>query len=330
MPAPETPIPPGDEPAPLLQAVGLTRRFHGRTAVEALDFSIRRGEVVGFLGPNGAGKTTTMRMITGYLPPTAGTAIVAGFDVAVDPVKVRRHIGYLPENMPLYTEMRVKEYLHFRAQLKGLKGKPMRERVGEVMATCSLTDVRRRLIGNLSKGYRQRIGLADALVHQPDLLILDEPTNGLDPNQIRQAREFIRSLAGRHTILLSTHILAEVEQTCDRVIILDEGRIRAVDSPANLIRNLRMAGLIVVEIQCPGPGRAVEEFGRIAGIRNVSEPELLEDGWYSLVLRSESGSDPRPTIVDCARRHNWSLREVHQQPPRLEDVFFELTQPRHR
>ena len=330
MSAPEPQTPPGDEAPPLLQALGLTRRFHGRTAVDNLDFSIRRGEVVGFLGPNGAGKTTTMRMITGYLPPTAGTALVAGLDVGVDPVKVRRHIGYLPENVPLYTEMRVKEYLHFRAQLKGLRGNPMRRRVGEIMETCSLTDVRRRIIGNLSKGYRQRIGLADALVHEPDLLILDEPTNGLDPNQIRQTREFIRSLAGKHTILLSTHILAEVEQTCDRVIILDEGRIRAVDSPSNLIRGLRTAGLIRVEIKCPGPHRAVEEFGRIDGIRNVSEPELLDDGWHALVLRSESGTDPRPAVVDCARKHNWLLREIHQQPPRLEDVFFELTQPHGR
>ena len=232
MPAPETPIPPGDEPAPLLQAVGLTRRFHGRTAVEALDFSIRRGEVVGFLGPNGAGKTTTMRMITGYLPPTAGTAIVAGFDVAVDPVKVRRHIGYLPENMPLYTEMRVKEYLHFRAQLKGLKGKPMRERVGEVMATCSLTDVRRRLIGNLSKGYRQRIGLADALVHQPDLVPGRLQTNGnpvglncggmtvlLAGDQPDQTRHIVRIRGGDHHPVGPDHTAVRVDRARSGAVV---------------------------------------------------------------------------------------------------------------
>ena len=309
----------------IVRVRGLTRRFHGKTCVDALDFDIRRGEILGFLGPNGAGKTTTMRMMTGYLPPTAGSVEIAGWDIAAHPIEARLATGYMPENVPLYTDMRVKEYLQFRAKLKGLAGKAMRMRVGEVMGLCGLTDVRRRLIGNLSKGYRQRIGLADALVHEPALLILDEPTNGFDPNQIRQVRGLIRELAGRHTILLSTHILAEVEQTCDRVIILDEGKIKAMDTPQALSAGLRAAGQIRLEMHGPDGETACERLRAIDGVRTANVESTLPDGWLAIDLRAESGSDVRLAVIDAMRGSGWLLREIHALPNRLEDVFLELT-----
>lgn len=322
--APALPDAPGPDD-PIVVVEGLTRRFHGRTVVEALDFTIRRGEILGFLGPNGAGKTTTMRMLTGYLPPTAGRVEVAGYDVVADPVEARKAIGYMPENVPLYTDMRVKEYLQFRAALKGLSGKRLRERTGEVMDLCGLTDVRRRRIGNLSKGYRQRIGLADAIVHEPALLILDEPTNGFDPNQIRQVRGLIRDLSRRHTILLSTHILAEVEQTCDRVIILDEGKIKAMDTPAALAAGLRTAGQIRLEIHCTNGEAACECLRAIEGVRVAELEATLPDGWLAVDVKAESTGDVRMAIIEAMRAAGWPLREIHRLPPKLEEVFLELT-----
>lgn len=313
-------------PPPLVRVEGLTRRFHRRTVVHPLDFEIRRGEVVGFLGPNGAGKTTTMRMLTGYLPPSGGRASIAGCDVTSEPIKARRHVGYMPENVPLYTDMRVKEYLRFRARLKGVRGGDVRERARNVMDECGLSAVRGRMIGTLSKGYRQRIGLADALINEPDLLILDEPTNGLDPNQIRQAREFIRKLAGTHTVLLSTHILGEVEQICDRVIILDEGRVKAAGPPGELIDGLRTAGIVRLELACGDPEAAIEAFHGVEGVRLAEVDEAgCEEGWYAFVLRAESGLDVREKLARLAAERGWALRELHRQPPRLEDVFVEIT-----
>lgn len=320
-PAPSQP----DIEPPIVVVEGLTRRFHGRTVVDGLDFQLKRGEILGFLGPNGAGKTTTMRMLTGYLPPSSGSISVAGFDVATEPVQARRRIGYMPENVPLYTDMRVKEYLHFRAELKGLSGKTMRERVGEVMERCGLTDVRRRMIGNLSKGYRQRIGLADAIVHEPELLILDEPTNGFDPNQILQVRELIRELAGRHTILLSTHILAEVEQTCQRVIIIDEGKIKAMDTPTALADGLRSAADIRLEVRAPSPKAVCEILRAIDGVRVADLDEELPDGWFAISVKAESNGDTRVSIVSAVLGQGWKLREIHRAPPRLEEVFLEVT-----
>lgn len=321
--SPAAPAP--EKQPPIVVAEGLTRRFHGRTVVDGLDFQLERGEILGFLGPNGAGKTTTMRMLTGYLPPTSGRVLVAGLDVADDPVAARRRIGYMPENVPLYTDMRVKEYLHFRAELKGLAGKTMRVRVGEVMDRCGLTDVRRRRIGNLSKGYRQRIGLADAIVHEPDLLILDEPTNGFDPNQILQVRHLIRELAGKHTILLSTHILAEVEQTCDRVIILDEGKIKAMDTPAALAAGLRTAGQIELEVRAPAGEAICAVLREIEGVRVADVGGELPGGWFAIGVKAESSGDTRLAIVAAILGHGWELREIHRVPPRLEEVFLEVT-----
>ena len=241
----------------MINAVDLTKRYAGTTAVDSLSFEVGKGEIVGFLGPNGAGKTTTIRMLTSYLPASSGSVSIAGYDVFSDPIDARRHICYMPENVPLYDDMRVREYLRFRARLKGISGgKTVRTRVGEVMELCGLTDVRRKLIANLSKGYRQRVGLADALVHKPDLLILDEPTNGLDPNQIRQVRTLVRDLGQHHTILLSTHILSEVEMTCDRVLILDKGKLKASGKPVELASKLRTAGRVTLEVRTEDPAAA--------------------------------------------------------------------------
>src|SRR5262245_45251955 len=218
----------------MIEVENLTKRYAGNTAVDNVTFHVGRGEIVGLLGPNGAGKSTIMRILSAYLPATSGTSRVAGFDVFQQSNEVRRRIGYMPENNPLHRDLRVKEYLKFRARLKGLRRARIQERLDTVMEQCGLTDVRQRIIGQLSKGYQQRVGLADALVHEPDLIILDEPTIGLDPNQIRSVRQLIKSLAGHHTVLISTHILHEVDMTCSRVIILDKGRILAHDTPDNL------------------------------------------------------------------------------------------------
>ncbi len=302
----------------------LTKQYAGRTAVDDLSFEVGQGEVVGFLGPNGAGKSTTMRIITSYLPATAGRVTVAGFDVFAESIRARREIGYMPENVPLYEDMRVKEYLTFRAHLKGLRGRDSRQRVGEVMDLCGVTDVRKKMIASLSKGYRQRVGLADALVHRPQLLILDEPTNGLDPNQIRQVRELIRHLGEKHTILLSTHILTEVEATCQRVIILDKGKMKASDTPEALQQRLRSASGVEAEIRAEGETVAAL-LRQQPGVRKVLVDDL-EDGWRRFTVRMDNGTDPREAIHALSLQHGWPLRELTRRQASLEDVFVELTQ----
>lgn len=308
----------------MIDALDLSKQYAGRVAIDRLNFQVERGEIVGFLGPNGAGKSTTMRILSGFMPPTSGRAMVAGYDVFRESLAVRRRVGYMPEMAPLYQDMRVKEYLHFRAELKGLRGRDMRIRTGEVMELCSITDVRRRLIGNLSKGYKQRVALADALVHRPDLLILDEPTNGLDPTQIRQVRELLRSLRQDHTILLSTHILHEVELTCDRVILLHQGKICAQDTPRNLTRQLRATSAVRVELK-GAEGEAQKDLQALTGVRKVIPRSRREEGWETYVLRVESQSDVRESIMDLALRKGWKIRELHRQLPTLEDVFVEIT-----
>src|ERR1041385_1086502 len=231
----------------MIKVENLTKRYAGQTAIKDLNFEEGQGEIMGFLGPNGAGKTTTMRILASFMPPTSGTASVAGYDIFRESLQARAHLGYMPENVPLYNDMRVTEYLNYRAALKGVPHRRISERVGDVKELCGVKDVEKKLIGALSKGYRQRVGLADALLAEPDLLILDEPTIGLDPNQIRQVRELIRNLGRQHTILLSTHILPEVEMTCSRVIIIHKGRIEACDTPDNLLGKIRQAGGVVLE-----------------------------------------------------------------------------------
>jgi ABC-2 type transport system ATP-binding protein len=242
----------------IIEVANLTKRYAGHTAVSNISFTVKRGEIVGLLGPNGAGKSTTMRILSCFLPATSGTVSVAGMDVFKESDEVRRCIGYMPENNPLHTDMRVREYLKFRARLKGLSRKRSRERVDIVLEQCNLTDVTKRIIGHLSKGYRQRVGLADSLVHEPELIILDEPTIGLDPTQIRSVRQLIRSLAENHTVLISTHILPEAEMICSRVLILYEGKVLAADTPENLQQQLRQDSKIVAEIAAPQARRLTE------------------------------------------------------------------------
>src|SRR5580692_3507741 len=270
----------------------LTKRYARNTAVDHISFEIQKGQIVGFLGPNGAGKTTTMRMLTCFMPPTAGTATVAGFDVLEEPMEVKKRIGYLPETPPLYPEMRTGEYLEFVGRLKGLSGAELSKRVDYVCERCSVADVREKLISKLSKGYRQRIGLAQAIIHNPDVLILDEPTAGLDPKQINETRDLIKSLAGDHTIILSTHILPEVEQTCERVIIINRGKLVATDSVNNLQRRARGAELVIVEVA----GRngsldfAVVQR-RIEQIPGVSRVTAKADGQKRVIFEVEAAKD---------------------------------------
>lgn len=307
----------------MIEVRELTKRFSRHTAVDNISFSVGKGEIVGFLGPNGAGKTTTMRMLTGYLPATSGSVEIGGHDVFRESVQARRKIGYMPENVPLYEDMRVREYLKFRAHLKGLSNSETRRRVGEVIATCGLDSVRRKMIKVLSKGYRQRVGLADALVHSPDLLILDEPTNGLDPNQIRQIRELIKRLGESHTILLSTHILSEVEMTCGRVIIIDGGKVRAQDSPESLVDGMRTAGKVLIELKAD-PEVVQGAISRLDHVKRVTQ-EATGDGWFAFEVLVDSGTDARERIHEVIAQNGWSLRSLHRRVATLEDVFVELT-----
>src|SRR6187549_788611 len=281
----------------MIKVENLTKRYAGQTAIQDLNFEVSPGEIMGFLGPNGAGKTTTMRILAGFMPPTSGRASIAGFDVFGQSLQARAHLGYMPENVPLYSDMRVTEYLNYRAALKGVPHRRISERVGDVKELCGLKDVERKLIGTLSKGYRQRVGLADALLAEPDLLILDEPTIGLDPNQIRQVRELIKNLGSHHTILLSTHILPEVEMTCSRVIIINRGRIEACDTPDNLLGKIRQAGGVVLEAKV-GADDAAAELKKITGVRDVGEAE--DKGWKKFSLRVESGADVREEVFRLA------------------------------
>jgi ABC-2 type transport system ATP-binding protein len=306
----------------MIKVENLTKRYAGQTAIKDLNFEVGKGEIMGFLGPNGAGKTTTMRILASFMPPTAGRASIAGFDVFEQSLQARAHLGYMPEHVPLYNDMRVTEYLNYRAALKGVPHRRITERVGDVKELCGLKEVEKKLIGALSKGYRQRVGLADALLHEPDLLILDEPTIGLDPNQIRQVRELIKNLGKQHTILLSTHILPEVEMTCSRVIIIHKGRIEACDTPENLLGRIRQAGGVVVEAKV-GSDNGADELKKISGVRDVTTE--LDGDWKIFSLRVESGTDVREEIFRLATARHWAVRELSQRRATLEDVFFEIT-----
>lgn len=309
----------------MIEVSNLTKRYPGRTAVDNISFTVERGEIVGLLGPNGAGKSTTMRILSGFMPGTSGTVRVAGFDVFHDSDEVRRRIGYMPENNPLYPEMRVREYLKFRARLKGLGWKKSRARVSTVMEQCGLTDVSRRVIGQLSKGYKQRVGLADALVHEPDLIILDEPTIGLDPHQIRQVRALIKSLAGKHTVLISTHILPEVEMMCGRVLIMFGGRVLASDTPENLQRRMAGGSQIIAEIAAPAEVlRAVWESLPEVGHFDVTPGE---GEFFRCALTPRDGQDLRPAVFALAQANGWTLRELTRSRYSLEDIYVQVTRP---
>ena len=306
----------------------LTKRYARTTAVDHISFEVQKGEIVGFLGPNGAGKTTTMRVLTCFLPPSSGMATVAGFDVLEQPMEVKKRIGYLPETPPLYPEMDTTHYLTFVGKLKGLSGADLRKRVDYVCDRCAISDVKGKLLGKLSKGYRQRVGLAQAIIHNPDVLILDEPTAGLDPKQINETRDFIRSLAGDHTIILSTHILPEVEQTCEKVIIINKGKLVATDSVQNLQNRARGGESVLVEVagrngdldfetvqrrlqQLAGAGRVVTRATRANRV-------LLE-------VESQRGHSIRGDIARAVVEEGWDLNELRPAAMSLEEVFLQLT-----
>ena len=305
----------------MIEAQNLTRQFGGFTAVAGVSFAVPEGEIVGILGPNGAGKTTTIRMITGFLPPTSGRVTLGGRDLFGDDVAIRRDIGYLPENVALYPEMRVEEYLAYRGRLERMDRAAIRRGIDEVVERCLLGEVRRQIIGTLSKGFRQRVGLAAAILHDPKVLVLDEPTVGLDPKQIVAIRELIRELGRKHTLLLSTHILPEVELLCQRVLIIDRGRIVAEGSPEALRERWQGATVVTVELAAPAPNAAAA-LGALAGVEAVAAEG---DAGTRFRLDCAKGSDPRAEVFRAAVAEGWTLVELAAERASLEDVFVRLT-----
>ena len=303
----------------------LVKRFAAMTAVDDISFDVKPREIVGFLGPNGAGKSTTLKIMTGFYSATSGNVKVNGHDVFDNPEAVKRDIGYLPENVPLYPEMRVIEYLKYRAALKKVPRSRRRKAVETAMERCRLGDVRRRIVGQLSKGYRQRVGLADALVGEPKLLILDEPTIGLDPNQIRQVRELIRELGRERTVILSSHILPEVEAVCSRVIIINKGKIVGRGEPGELRANLS-GGSAFIKIEASDPeGRARQALVEVNGVREVDEPVFGEDGIVTLNVSADPGVSVRERIFDAAVSSGFKLLGMSSKVLSLEEVFVEIT-----
>ena len=307
----------------MIEVENLTKRYPGRVAVAGVSFAVARGEIVGLLGPNGAGKSTIMRVLSGFMPATSGTVRVAGCDVFHQADEVRRCIGYMPENNPLQREMRVREYLRFRASLKGLGRRRTRERIDTVLQQCGLTEVYKRIIGHLSKGYQQRVGLADALVHEPPLIILDEPTIGLDPNQIRSVRQLIKDLGGQHTVLISTHILPEVEMTCHRVLVLNQGEILAHDTPDNLQQLMSEGGQVIAEVMAPlAELRACWEAMAEVEHFNLA---ASEGDYVRCALTARAGIDLRPQVFELVCERGWKLRELSRTRHSLEDIFVQVT-----
>ncbi len=307
----------------------LTRKYARITAVNHISFSVAKGQIVGFLGPNGAGKTTTMRMLTCFLPPTSGTATVAGFDVLEQSLEVRKHIGYLPESPPLYQDMETTDYLRFVGRLKGMAGAELEKRVDYVMGRCAVTDVKTRLLGKLSKGYRQRVGLAQAIIHNPDVLVLDEPTAGLDPKQINETRALIKDLAGEHTIILSTHILSEVEQTCEQVIIINKGEVVATDSVVNLQARARGVETVVLEVAA-APGAvldAAQVQQRLSQVPGVAQVLVKgrRDGAAVFETESRKGELKRGDLARAVIEAGWDLNEMRPEAMSLEEIFLRLT-----
>jgi ABC-2 type transport system ATP-binding protein len=308
----------------MIEVDHLTKRYGPFTAVDDVSFRVEKGEILGFLGPNGAGKTTTMRVLTGYMPPTEGRAVVAGYDVFTNPIEAKRRIGYLPETPPLYPEMTVREYLTFVARIKlGKTSKSDRAmRVDHAMKRAHVDDMAGRHCGKLSKGYRQRVGLAQALIHDPEVLILDEPTAGLDPKQIIETRDLIRSLAGNHTIVLSTHILPEVAHTCQRVIIINKGRVVAVDSPDNLTHQLKGSATLYAQVEANG--EAADALGAIPGVTKVSVADRHER-FVGYEIESEPNRDVRRDVARTVVNNGCGLLELRPTRMSLEEIFLQLT-----
>jgi len=312
----------------MITVKGLTKRYARTVAVDHISFEVQKGQIVGFLGPNGAGKTTTMRILTCFLPPSDGSATVAGFDVMEQPMEVKKRIGYLPETPPVYPEMEVHEYLTFVGRLKGMSGKTLAARVVEVSERCAIADVSRKLIGKLSKGYRQRVGLAQAIIHNPDVLILDEPTAGLDPKQINETRDLIKSLAGDHTIILSTHILPEVEATCEQVIIINKGKLVATDTVHNLQARARGVESIVLEVEGRegplDPSLIQHRLETVPGVSRVVSKEIIE---HRSIFEVESLKDRfiRGDLARAVVESGWNLNELRPSAMSLEEIFLQLT-----
>ena len=304
----------------MIEVENLTKHYGQHVALDGITFSVGHGEVVGFLGPNGAGKSTTMRILTTFLAATSGSVYIGGDCVFEQPNRVRRRIGYMPENNPLPIDLRVRDYLDFRAQLKHLSKDMATKRIDEVVDECGISDVANRYIGQLSRGYRQRVGMADALLANPELIILDEPTSGLDPNQIRSVRSLIRKLSGKHTVLISSHILSEIEMTCDRVIILHEGKLLASGEMKQLISESNLA--VVAEICAP-----LNDIKNWASEIALENSELIEqkNGYVRCRFSAIKNNDIREQIFTIVNERGWELRELSLQTPSLEDLFVSLT-----
>ena len=306
----------------MINVKNLTKRYVNINAVDNISFNVEENETVGLLGPNGAGKTTTMRILTCFMPATAGSATVAGYDVFNDSLNVRQQIGYLPENVPLYLDMRVNEYLMFRARLKNIPRRERKKKIGQCLEMTGISNVQNQITGTLSKGYRQRVGLADTLIHDPKILILDEPTIGLDPNQIMQIRQVIKDLGEKHTVLLSTHILPEVEMVCDRIMIINKGKIVAMDTPANLIKQLKTGSSLVLEIKGNGD-KIKESLSRLDSVNSVSFRKKGDANEF--FVEGSGEKDIREDVFRCIVKDNYILREMKRQTVTLEEIFHQIT-----
>jgi ABC-2 type transport system ATP-binding protein len=307
----------------VIEVEHLSKAYNGRKAVDDISFKVDKGEILGFLGPNGAGKTTTMRILTCYMPATEGTARVAGYDVFEESLEVRKRIGYLPENPPLYPEMSVESYLDFVAKIKGARSNQRKSQVGEVLEKCNLGEVRSRIIGKLSKGYKQRVGLAQALLNNPEVLILDEPTLGLDPKQIHEVRSLIKGLASNHTVILSTHILPEVSMTCSRIVIINNGKVVAMNTPEGLAD--QMKGTERISLTVDGPPDAIsEKIKTIDGVLSVQTEEGKSGGPCTFIVESKLNSDLRPALATVVATSGWKLLDLRGVSMSLEDVFINL------
>ena len=307
-----------------IEAVNLTKYFGAFPAITDVSFSVGRGEILGFLGPNGAGKTTTMKIVTGFMPPTHGTAAVAGFDVVEESLEARRHIGYLPETVPLYPDMTVAEYLGFMGNIRGMSSVYRRRRIDDVIGICRLEEYHSSYISKLSKGFRQRVGVAQAILHEPDVLVLDEPTIGIDPIQVVETRQLIKSLGGEHTLLISTHILPEVSAICERVIIIHEGEIVAVDTPENLASGL--VGVERIELDVRGPQReVVQALSAVDGVQEASRSETDPRGYSSYVVDARLGAEVRAALATSVVQRGWELLRLQSVSMSLEDIFLRLT-----
>jgi ABC-2 type transport system ATP-binding protein len=307
----------------MIEFLNVTRHYARKVAVDRLTLDVPPGELFALLGPNGAGKTTTMRILTCFMPPSSGKAVVAGYDCFEEPLEVKRRVGYLPESAPLYKEMTVGEFLDFTADVKGLKGAKKKGPIAEAMEETGIADVRNRLIGKLSKGYRQRVGLAQALLGNPEVLVLDEPTAGLDPKQIVEIRQLIKNMAGKRTVILSTHILPEVSIVCDRVVIIHKGKVAAVDTPQNLVTRRQKKHSLHIVIDAP-LDEAVNFLSSIGGVKNVAVDGYVKTGELPLAVETDAGRDLRREIAAAVVQKGWGLLEMKPVLMSLEEIFVDL------